>query len=57
MGAVVHKDLKNAEDYATLEHIVPKSRGGSNNMENLAAACLQCNYAKGNRLVEDMVNA
>jgi 5-methylcytosine-specific restriction endonuclease McrA len=30
-----------------LEHIVPKARGGTNRVSNLAAACAPCNQAKG----------
>lgn len=32
-----------------MEHIVPRSRGGSNRARNLAPACHACNQAKGNR--------
>lgn len=32
-----------------VEHIVPKSRGGSDRVSNLALACRPCNQAKGNR--------
>jgi len=32
-----------------VEHIVPKSRGGSNRVSNLTLACDPCNKAKGNR--------
>ncbi len=32
-----------------VEHIVPKARGGSNRVTNLALACEQCNRRKGNR--------
>lgn len=31
-----------------VEHIVPKSRGGSNRVSNLTLACEPCNKAKGN---------
>jgi 5-methylcytosine-specific restriction endonuclease McrA len=31
---------------ATLEHIVPQSQGGTNDMENLVIACFQCNASK-----------
>jgi len=31
------------------EHIVPRSRGGSNRVSNLAVACRACNEKKGNR--------
>lgn len=32
-----------------LDHIVPRSRGGSDRVSNLALACRPCNQAKGNR--------
>jgi 5-methylcytosine-specific restriction endonuclease McrA len=30
-----------------IEHIIPKSRGGSNRVSNLAIACVDCNQKKG----------
>ncbi|MBK7993870.1 MAG: HNH endonuclease [Blastocatellia bacterium] len=32
-----------------IEHIVPKSRGGSNRVTNLTIACEKCNIKKGNK--------
>lgn len=32
-----------------IEHIVPKSRGGSNRVTNLCLACHECNQKKGNK--------
>ena len=32
-----------------VEHIIPKSRGGSNRVSNLTLACHPCNQAKGNQ--------
>lgn len=34
---------------ATLEHIVPKNHGGSDDVDNLAIACARCNAEKGLR--------
>jgi len=34
---------------ATIEHIVPRARGGSDAIENLALACASCNHEKGRR--------
>lgn len=34
----------------TLDHLKPKSRGGSNSLENLRLACFQCNNSRGNSL-------
>lgn len=36
--------------FATLEHIVPQSYGGSDDMTNLVLACADCNNARGNDL-------
>ena len=36
------------ENTATVEHIIPKSKGGPNRDFNYAAACLLCNKKKGN---------
>jgi 5-methylcytosine-specific restriction endonuclease McrA len=35
--------------YATLEHVIPISRGGSNNLKNLVVACEACNNIRGSR--------
>lgn len=35
---------------ATLEHIVPRTHGGGDELENLGLACASCNHAKGKRL-------
>ena len=31
----------------TIDHVMPKSRGGKNTWENLVAACVPCNQKKG----------
>jgi 5-methylcytosine-specific restriction endonuclease McrA len=33
----------------TIDHVVPKSRGGEESWENLTTACKPCNTKKGNR--------
>lgn len=33
----------------TLDHVVPRSRGGSTTWENVVAACVRCNLRKGDR--------
>ena len=37
----------------TLDHIVPRSRGGDNSWSNLVACCRQDNVKKGDRLPEE----
>ena len=36
-----------AESNLTIDHVVPKSRGGRDTWENLVAACVTCNNQKG----------
>lgn len=38
------------DDRATVDHVVPRSRGGANAMDNLRVACYRCNHRRGNRL-------
>ena len=37
----------------TMDHVLPKSRGGQNIWENLVAACKKCNQKKGSRTIEE----
>ncbi len=37
----------------TVDHIIPKSRGGIDSWENMVAACRECNNKKGNRSPEE----
>jgi 5-methylcytosine-specific restriction endonuclease McrA len=34
---------------ATLDHVVPVSKGGKTNFENIVTSCAPCNTKKGNR--------
>lgn len=43
-----------AERYE-LDHIVPRSRGGTNRVSNLVVACRECNIIKGNQPVEHVL--
>jgi hypothetical protein len=36
---------------ASIDHVVPRSRGGSNRPSNLITCCMQCNMARGERSV------
>ncbi len=38
-----------------IEHIKPKSKGGSNRVSNLCLSCQKCNQKKGNKSVEDFL--
>ncbi len=39
-----------------VEHIYPKSKGGSSRVSNLTIACRNCNLAKGNRDIKDFLS-
>jgi hypothetical protein len=38
----------NHRNSVSLEHVIPQSKGGTDDWENLAAACVHCNSARGN---------
>jgi 5-methylcytosine-specific restriction endonuclease McrA len=37
----------------TLDHVVPRSRGGESVWENVVTSCAPCNHKKGDRLLEE----
>jgi 5-methylcytosine-specific restriction endonuclease McrA len=37
-------------DQPTIDHIIPKSKGGGNNKENLRWVCFDCNQLKADEL-------
>lgn len=39
---------------ATIDHVLPRSRGGADSWENLVACCLRCNNVKGDRTPQEM---
>src|SRR6202161_666390 len=38
----------------TLDHVIPRSRGGNSTWENLVACCHGCNRRKGNRMLHEL---
>ena len=38
----------------TLDHVVPRSRGGDSVWENVVTSCAPCNLKKGNRLLDEV---
>lgn len=37
----------------TIDHVIPRKKGGSDTWENLVIACIKCNLLKGNRTPEE----
>jgi 5-methylcytosine-specific restriction endonuclease McrA len=52
---LLHRDshtcqyCKYTGDELTLDHVIPRSRGGPDSWENMVVACVRCNVKKGNR--------
>lgn len=38
----------------TIDHVVPRSRGGEDTWENLVACCFRCNNVKSDRLLREL---
>lgn len=52
---ILHRDGHSCQycgysgDELTLDHIIPRSRGGGDTWENIVTACVRCNVRKGSR--------
>lgn len=42
-----------SKDNLTIDHVIPRSRGGQDTWENLVCSCSSCNLKKGNKLLSD----
>ncbi len=40
-------------DKLSIDHVIPRSRGGLDSWENVTTACLSCNITKGNRTPQE----
>lgn len=52
-GMQLQIDDCTSEDYLTLDHILPVSKGGCNGLMNLQGLCRHCNYQKQDDYKED----
>lgn len=49
-----NRRLKKITD-ATIDHKIPRAKGGTNSQDNLVLACLNCNQDKGNQMPQEYV--
>lgn len=50
-----HLDMTSRLDLRTLDHKIPKSKGGSNREDNILIACRDCNFEKGSMDYDDYI--
>ena len=43
--------LLDGYEFATVDHVIPRTKGGQDVIENVVLACWPCNQSKGNRLL------
>jgi 5-methylcytosine-specific restriction endonuclease McrA len=50
-GNTTYKEYENLpmNQRATIDHIIPLSKGGAHTFDNVRIACWRCNLVKGNR--------
>ena len=52
-GKCSYCGLKIPENKATIDHIVPKSKGGTTNFLNVTTACISCNLKKDSKTLKE----
>ncbi len=42
-------------DATTVDHIIPVAKGGTDDLENLVAACRRCNFSKQDKMPDEFM--
>lgn len=56
--SMIYKRDKNSCQYCgattklTIDHVIPRSKGGEDSWDNLVVACSSCNVKKGDKMLE-----
>lgn len=57
-AALMHRDRYRCaycgQRAETIDHVVPRSRGGAHSWENCVASCARCNHRKADRLLSEL---
>ena len=54
-GKIIDKDIRLPnKQAATIDHVVPLSKGGEHVLDNVRPAHANCNYKKADKLLEEM---
>ncbi len=53
IDTLVYEQLYGRRYAASIEHIIPRIKGGTDDLENLACACLCCNKGRRDRDIND----
>lgn len=48
--------LSNRDDYPTMDHVLPRSKGGNHSVNNLVLSCRWCNNNRGDKLINPKNN-
>lgn len=56
-GKPMQRERSALDNYETIEHLIPKSKGGTDNIKNLALAHYKCNQARGTEDREPLLRA
>lgn len=51
---IIDKHDSNRHNSFVMEHVIPLSRGGTNDLSNLVAACRQCDKKKNEHTCEEL---
>lgn len=55
-GICIYCQIQHSPYHLTIDHIIPMSRGGSNDISNISLACRTCNFSKNDKLLSEWID-